>query len=215
MHNPPPEPQEEFDPVSTALEKVARRYDQSSRVSLGELMHALHERGFGLIMALLVLPNCVPIPIPPGGSTIFSIPLLFMSVQMLAGRPHPWIPKWLANKTLSRDFISGAVSKAAPRLRWLEKFLRPRIAFLSSKTGERIIGVVWLLFSISIAIPLPMTNFLPGVGILVMSLGLLSKDGYVIIIGVLIGVFGLFVTSLVLTIGTAAVLKLMPFLEGL
>ena len=38
-------------------------------VTLEEIVHRLRERGFGMLMMVLVLPNCVPIPIPPGMST--------------------------------------------------------------------------------------------------------------------------------------------------
>ena len=83
----------------------------SDKVSMGELMHALNERGFGLLMLILVLPNCVPIPIPPGGSTIFSIPLLFLAIQMLIGRDSPWLPNWLSNRKIERKTLAAAFQK--------------------------------------------------------------------------------------------------------
>jgi len=180
----------------------------ADKVSLGELMQALHERGFGLLMLIVVLPNCVPIPIPPGGSTLFSIPLLFLAVQMLVGMESPWLPKWLSERKIERKTLAKAVSKASPKLKKVEKLLKPRFAFANSAFGEKLVGFFWLIFAVSIAVPLPMTNFLPGIGILLMSLGLLSKDGLFIISGILVGLFGVFVTVSVLLVGKAAVLKL-------
>ncbi|MDF0678138.1 MAG: exopolysaccharide biosynthesis protein [Nitrosomonas sp.] len=51
--------------------------------------------------------------------------------------------------------------------------------------GTYFIGLFSFIFSISIALPVPLINFLPGLGILIMSLGLLSKDGLTIIAGMI------------------------------
>jgi len=173
-----------------------------------KLKKRLFKNGFGLLMLIVVLPNCVPIPIPPGGSTLFSIPLLFLAVQMLVGMESPWLPKWLSERKIERKTLAKAVSKASPKLKKVEKLLKPRFAFANSAFGEKLVGFFWLIFAVSIAVPLPMTNFLPGIGILLMSLGLLSKDGLFIISGILVGLFGVFVTVSVLLVGKAAVLKL-------
>jgi hypothetical protein len=183
-------------PASELLESAVEGHEEDI-VSLGELMLKLHERGFALLLMVLVLPNCVPIPVPPGTSTVFSIPLLFLTCQMLLNYDHPWLPIWLANKGLKRSFLQALVAKIGPRMKRVEKLLKARIPFFETRNGELLIGFMWLLFAISIAIPLPMTNFLPGVGILVSALGMLSRDGYMIIAGFAIGVVGLIVTSIV------------------
>lgn len=200
------------DAVSQTLERMADHYKSSSLISIGELIHALRNRGFALLMLVLVLPNCVPIPIPPGGSTLFSIPLLFIAVQMLWGKKHPWLPKWLEKKTLEQQTIDKVIRSASPRLRWIEKFLHPRLTFTNTKTGEQIVGFIWMLFALSIAVPLPMTNFIPGIGTLVMALGMLGRDGLVVIIGALIGMIGIALTALILFFGTAAIAAIFPFL---
>ena len=165
-------------------------------------------------MLVLVLPNCVPVPIPPGGSTLFSIPLFFIAVQMLWGKNTPWMPRWLRGKSLEQTTIDKVVRIAAPRLRWVEKFLHPRFSFTNSKTGERIVGFLWLIFAISIAVPLPMTNFLPGLGTLVMALGMLGRDGVIVSIGAIIGFIGVTFTTLLLMLGVEAITALFPFLSS-
>lgn len=191
--------------TSEVLEETLDNHQQQDEITLGELVHALHERGFGLLMVIFVLPNCVPIPVPPGVSTVFSLPLLFLSLQMLIGRDYPWLPAWLKKKTIKRATLALLISKLSPKLKFIEKLLKPRLSFASSTAGERIVGFFWLLFAISIAIPLPMTNFIPGVGILIMSLGLLSKDGITIITGIVIGMLGIFLTTAVILLGAKVV----------
>lgn len=189
---------------SEILEEAVETYN-SDDVTLEEVFYSLHERGFGLLLMILVLPNCVPIPVPPGVSTILAIPLLFLSLQMIWGYEYPWLPKWLKRKKLRRTFLANMIGKAAPKLKKIEKILRPRLSIASSETGEKIIGLFTLIFAISIAVPLPLTNFLPGVGILIMALGLLGRDGIVILIGAFIGAMGCLFTIAILLLGFQAV----------
>jgi hypothetical protein len=65
---------------------------------------------------------------------------------------------------------------------------------------ERIIGIFSFVFALSISLPLPLTNFPPGWGILIMSLGLLSKDGLTILVGMIVGTVGVGITMVILVL---------------
>lgn len=192
--------------ASDVLEDAVRHY-QTDMITLGEVMHALHERGFGLLLIIFVLPNCVPIP-APGVTSLTAIPLIFFGWQLLMGRESPWLPNWISRKQIRRTLLAKMVQSAAPRMKKIEKLLRARLSFASSDTGEKIIGGLVILFASSIALPLPWTNFIPGVGILIMSLGLLSRDGVVILIGAVIGTIGITTTIGVLIFGHKAIAML-------
>ena len=94
-------------------------------------------------------------------------------------------------------------------MRKIETLLRPRISFASSETGEKILGTLCFLFSLCVAIPLPWTNFIPGYGIMIMALGLLSRDGVVMLIGACVGMAGAALTGAVLVLGGEAVKTLL------
>jgi len=178
-------------------------------ITLRSLLHSLQESGFGMLMIVLVLPNCVPIPVPPGTSTIFSLPLLFLSLQMLAGRHELWIPSHFAEKEIKLAFLRKVVAKISGHLRRIERVVKPRLLVVTSPFGERVIAFFWLLFAVSIAVPLPMTNFLPGVGILVSGFGLLNRDGVVVLGGIAIGMVGILGTVLLLTVGGQIIQRLL------
>lgn len=179
---------------------------QSDRISFGDLKNALHERGFGLLMVIFSMPISLPLPIPPGLTSLPAIPLLIFSIQMLMGLDSPWLPKWISNKTLKRTTLASIVETASPYLMKIEKLLKPRLSFASSRAGEKLIGLFAAVFSVSIMIPVPLTHMVPALGILVMSLGLLSKDGITIIIGMIIGTIGVCISTLVIIMGEKAFL---------
>lgn len=181
-----------MDRPASELLQTMMRHARADMISLKEIKESLHERGFGILMVIFVIPCCLPVPVPPGVPLIFSIPLIFLSLQMIWGLKNPWLPKWLAAKAFKRTSLAYMVEKAAPILRRIEKVLRPRLPFASTRKGERVVGLFIFLLACVIALPLPLpfSNFIPGIGILIMSLGLLSKDGLVILLGMLVGMLG-------------------------
>ncbi len=178
-------------PASELLHRMIR-HGHADTISLQEIKEALHERGFGILLVIFVIPCCLPVPVPPGVPFIFSIPLIFLSIQMLLGLDTPWLPKWLAAKSFKRKSLSYMIEKASPILHKIERILHPRLPFASTRRGERVLGAFIFVLSCVIALPLPIpfSNFVPGIGILIMSLGLMSKDGLVIILGMIIGLAG-------------------------
>lgn len=171
---------------------------KKEEISIGEMKNALHERGFGILMAIAALPICLPVPVPPGYTTLFSIPLFIFSIQMILGMRAPWLPPWIEKKYIKRASLEKIVEKANPWLKKIEHRMQPRMTYISVHTWERIIGIFAFVFTVSIALPIPLTNFPPGWGILVMSLGLLNRDGLTILIGMIIGTIGIGITMIVL-----------------
>lgn len=88
-------------PTSEYLALVVAE-NKSETMTVGELKHSLHERGFGILMAIAALPLCLPVPVPPGYTTFFSIPLFIFSIQMILGMSAPWLPAWLEKNKLKK-----------------------------------------------------------------------------------------------------------------
>ena len=185
--------------TSELLENVVVVY-RSDTLTVGEIKNTLHERGFGVLLAIAALPLCLPVPVPPGYTTFFSIPLFIFSVQMMLGMQAPWLPVWIEKKEIKRSSMEKLIAKTNPWLKKIEQRLQPRLTYISVHTWERIIGVFTFVFALSIALPIPLTNFPPGWGILIMSLGLLSKDGITILIGMIVGTIGVGITMIILTL---------------
>lgn len=191
--------------TSDFLHKVVRSR-RSNRISIDELRVSLHERGFGILLIIFALPVSIPIPYIPGVTTFFALPLLFLSVQMLFGKEFPWLPKWIAKRSIKRSSLAFMIMKSSPLLKKIERLLKPRIPIFSSHYGSRTIGFFSVLFAISIALPLPFTNFIPALSIVIMALGLLSQDGITICLGILMGIVGIIFTAAVLILGKKIVI---------
>ncbi|KAF2281818.1 hypothetical protein GH714_042642 [Hevea brasiliensis] len=197
--------------VSDLLEEVSVQGD-ADRVTLYELKMTLRDRGFGVLMLLFALPLSIPIPVPPGYTTVLSIPLLLFSAQMLMGFSTPWLPAFLEKRSFKREFLATVIERTSPILKGMERWSKPRMFVMFNDVGEKAVALICLLCAISIAIPLPLTNFIPAGGVSAMALGMLNRDGVLVILGVLVGFFGLLVTTVVLIAGPKLVIEMFSFL---
>ncbi len=201
--------------ASDILKEVADTNNANSdKVTLFDIKTALHERGFGILMIIFSLPLSVPIPVPPGYTTILSIPLILFSLQLLLGFDSSWMPHWLERKSFQRSTLALVVEKTSPALRKIEKFMKPRMSFIFCGPGEKILAFIMLLCALSIAIPLPLTNFIPAIGTTLISLGIMSKDGLLSILGVLVSLCGLLLTLVVVVKGPQLILGAFSLLKS-
>lgn len=183
-----PEGKKRFSQILDAIGADERR----ERVSFSDLMRAMDARAVAALILLFALPNVVPTP--PGTSSILGLPLLYLTAQMMLGK-LPWLPAIIADRSMTRSDFNSFVGRVTPLLARAERLLKPRLLFVTSATGERIIGGICLTLAIVLALPIPLGNMLPAFAISLMALGVLERDGLWVIIGVLVGVFSLVIVS--------------------
>ncbi|WP_187430997.1 hypothetical protein ROLI_022250 [Roseobacter fucihabitans] len=170
--------------ISDRLDQLAQNA-QSETVSLDWILGQLHERAFGLFLLVLALPCCIPLLY--GIPQIVALPLMFVSAQILMGRQTPWLPARLAARSVSVQGLQNLAQRAGPWLRRIEAFSRPRQAQLTRAPLDRIVGLALVLFSASILVPLPGTNTVPGFAVVLVSMGLLQRDGILVLFGMMLG----------------------------
>jgi len=160
-------------PISRIVAEVAAAFP-GERISLGELAQAFGDRGFGLLLLLLLLPGLLP-----GMATVFGTPLLILGVQMGLGLRVPKLPGILARQTIKRSDLLRLASVSSKGLGRVEKYVRPRPGFFTSPLGERVIGWLTAYVAIMLILPGPGTNGPPAFGNIVMALGLIEHDSIV------------------------------------
>ncbi len=170
---------------------ISRRLTQLAEDAEGEtvtldwILSQLHERAFGLFLLVLALPCCIPFLY--GIPQIVALPLMFVSVQILFGRRYPWLPGRLGARQVSKDGLQNLADRARPWLERIEALSRPRLAALTRAPMDRFLGLALVLFSASILVPLPATNTVPGFAVVIVAMGLLQRDGILVLVGTLIG----------------------------
>jgi hypothetical protein len=176
----------EADPLPLSKRKLAEilvdiaEDPARERVSVADLLLAMQDRAFGALMLIFAMPNALPTP--PGTSAILGAPLVFLAAQLMLGR-KPWLPKVIANRSMTRTDFATMIGKVAPWITRAEKLLRPRLVVVARPPAEYLIGALCLLMAIILVLPIPLGNMLPAFSICLFSLGLLERDGVWILVG--------------------------------
>jgi hypothetical protein len=154
---------------------------EGDAASMDWILAQLHERAFGLFLLVLALPCCIPFLY--GVPQVVALPLMFISAQMLIGRDMPWLPRKLGARSVSKSSLEDLARRAGPWLRRIEAVSRPRLVGLTRPPMDQVVGLALVLFSASILVPLPGTNTVPGFAVVIVAMGLLQRDGILVILG--------------------------------
>lgn len=188
--------------TSDLLQSLIRRAKGDGEISIAEIMHMLGERAFGLAILVFCLPNSLPLPGIPGFSSITGIPIILFAAQMGLGRHAPWLPARIAAYRFSREKFAAFLEKTLPYIERIEKLLHPRLVFMQTRVAEIITSLAFIFLALVLALPIPFGNFPPGLAMCLIALGLLERDGVMMLIGIIGGISA--VILIYATLGAAA-----------
>ncbi len=186
--DPPPPPRTSFSASLRALADDTTR----ERIAISDLLNALGDRAVAALMFVFAVPNVLPVP--PGTSAVLGAPLVFLAAQLAFGRP-PWLPRFIAGRSIARRDFASVVDRISPWLGRAERLMRPRLTWLAQPPMEYAVGTVCLLLAIVLALPIPLGNVLPAVAISILTLGIMERDGLWIIAGLCASVVASVVVS--------------------
>ncbi|MEM8672421.1 MAG: exopolysaccharide biosynthesis protein [Cyanobacteria bacterium P01_G01_bin.67] len=199
--------------LSVELNRYFFEEARNEKITLSEILTLAGERIFGFLFVILALPSALPVP-APGYSVPFGIAMFFLAIQLIIGRDRPWLPAKIINGSMSLKKVQGFVKKGIPWLQKIENVTKPRIAYLcTSSVGRILIGCALALMSISMMIPIPLTNTIPAIGIFVTAFGLLEDDGLICIAGLFVCSLGATLTTSILVFGVVAVERVIDLIK--
>lgn len=169
--------------LSEDLRFILRQADGKG-VTVGKIIEILHGRGLDVLVILLALPFCTPIPLP-GLSTPFGLILMFFGLR-IALLQRPWLPRRLLKIEISYPTLNKLIHAALAVATRLEKVLHPRLRFFkdwSSFTFLNGLSILISAFVLALPLPIPFTNTLPAWSILLTAAGMMENDGIVILAG--------------------------------
>ena len=179
-----------FSNARTSQILLALASQPGERLTVREIMAVLQDRAFALLVVLLGLPNCLPMP--PPIPLVCGLLLALVAIQIVFGRDVPWLPRQLMNRSVARTDVERAVGRAVPAFRRLERISRPRMTFLDTPFAMRLMGAVILILSLGLLFAPPFVGQIPlGLAVCLVGLGLVERDGLVVVGGLVIGSIGL------------------------
>ncbi len=194
-------------PISEVLDQLLAAEE---RVTIGEIVDRIDERGFGLLMLILGLPMLIPV-LPPGASTLVGPIYSLLALRLVIGMDRPWLPGFVRRKVLSVQTLQVLRRRGVPLVRRIEQFSRPRFRVLRHPLIIRVAALNVLIMGLVLLSPAPFLNTLPALSVMFIGLGLMKDDGVFLALGLGVGlvVLGLLAASVGLFV--AALRRLAPW----
>lgn len=154
-------------------------------VTLRRLIEAIGEQGLLLLCGIASIPFLIPVSIP-GVSTVFGLAIVLAAVAITLNR-MPWLPRAVMDRDLPAEKLKSALLRGADVVGKVERFVRPRLVGLTRPGAmARFNGLMLVLAGVLLMAPLglvPFSNTLPAIAVLLLSLGMMQRDGAMVLAG--------------------------------
>ncbi len=187
--------------MKSTLLTIENIFSGSDRISLSRVIDRCGPESFLVLIFILMAPNLIPFLCQFGIAEFTSGMVCLLSLQLILGREVPWLPKKFADKEMSASRASSIGDRVFPLLYRLDMITHPRLKALSDESTYKFYGLMFFILSFLILLPLPFFNYAPAVVIMLSVFGLLSRDGFLLLLGMTL--FGIIMTGLVFTLSLA------------
>jgi hypothetical protein len=178
----PPDKHSEIPQRLSAQLLALAESEEHAELTLGGLMERLEGRVYTLLLVILSLPMCQPIPLP-GLSTPFGVAIALLGLRF-AFSQRPWMPQRLLATKLTGNFFPAVMRGGARVLGVFEKLLHPRLTgFFEPRYVRFLTGAVICFCGLLLLLPLPIpgTNMLPALTVVLAAAAFSERDGFCLV----------------------------------
>ena len=173
--------------LSQVLATLAEEPEE--RISLRSILSLLSDRSFAVLVVLLGLPNCLPMP-PPVPS-LSALLLILVAAQIAGRRAEPWFPRAVLQGSVARADIQRAIGRAMPIVAVLERWSRPRWRLFGNRTGAVLSALLLFTMALGMLTAAPLIGQVPyGLAVCLIGLGQVERDGMLVMSGLVLGLVG-------------------------
>lgn len=164
------------------LQQLAIDSEKNS-MTVGDAIRQLASDGnnYGMPLMILSLINAIPVP-SFGLKSLLGLLVSFLGLQIFIGRRSVWLPKYFTKLHLHPKLTFQSAKLGKRLLPKLEKFVRPRYNWMKFYLLNALLGLVIFLIGLVMTLPVPGSKILTSPVLLALSLGLISKDGLLILL---------------------------------
>lgn len=179
-------------PDDKVSDQIERWLADDQPKTLGSLIDMFGEGSFAIgFVLLMALPA---LPLPTGGAThVLEGITMLLAVELIVGRRRVWLPERWKKLELAGASRLTFIGILLRRIRWLERFSRPRGRWLFCQPFSGIVfgvAVFALTLTAFLAPPFSGLDTLPSIGVVMLALGVLLADVVLAAAGVVVGALG-------------------------
>lgn len=172
--------------LSRLLARVQQAGHDAESVSLEAILDSLGRRTFAPFLLVAGLVTLAPLVGDiPGVPTLMATLVVLAAVQLLAGREHVWLPRWLLRRRVSRRRFVAVLGWMEKPASLIDRLLKPRLTWLTRRPAHLPVALTCLLIALAMP-PMEMVPFTAngaGLALTLFALALLAHDGLMALLG--------------------------------
>ncbi|MDX9997489.1 MAG: exopolysaccharide biosynthesis protein [Phenylobacterium sp.] len=154
------------------------------RVTVQQVMDTIGHRSFGPLLFVTGLLGMTPVSAAPGAPSLIALIVFLVAGQLLIGRSSLWLPGFVLRRSVKAERLRQTVRLVEKPARVVDRMVRPRLEVLTGAVADRVVALVCVL--LAMAVPplefLPFVAFIPSAAIATFGLGLLARDGLLVLV---------------------------------
>lgn len=164
-------------------------------------------------LALFIFSLLNMLPGPPGYNFLMALIVTIIAIKMLLGQDIR-VGRFIGRTKLPLKLVVrlvGLVSMLASRV---AKVSAPRLPVLVGPVAQPVLALVIIVLGIAQLAPIPGMNLVPAIGVAMICVGQLNRDGLMVIAGAIVGLFGLILLALSIWLITVLVIVIEDAVDG-
>ncbi len=174
--------------VGDILDQLEEIAQNEGGVSLGAAVEALGGRGHGPFLLIPALIDISPVGGIPGLPTLLGAIIILVAAQVLFGRKHLWLPRFLGRRSMSAEKTCKATAKLRPVARFIDRWFHGRLPKLTQGPGVLVAAALCIFLALTVP-PLELVPFAttaPMAAIAAFGLAIFVRDGALMIVATIL-----------------------------
>lgn len=161
---------------------------QSERVSMQALAQAHGPEAHGSLLLLMAVPCLLPIP---GVGTLLGLGMAALALTMWRGHAAARLPRRVGQLELTRPCAQRVLGMLAATCAMAGRFAKERHTHWTSAGPHSWMSAVIGLMALLVVLPIPFGNLLPALAVMLIALGMVLRDGFAALLGLLMAALAL------------------------
>ena len=169
--------------VADTLDCLDTIAEDSETVSLGSILDAFGTRSYGPMIMLPALIELTPVGAFPGVPSFLALTIMVVAFQKMIGRPRPWLPRLIADRSVSAAKLAKASDTLRPVAERMDTIFQRRLKFMTRAPFSQIASAMVILLCLTVPLleVLPFASSVPMITIAAFGLAVLVRDGVAMI----------------------------------
>lgn len=200
--------------LSEEIDRLIEKFAHGD-VTVREVVESFRGRAYMALLLLLSIPFCTPVVIP-GLSTPFGVMIASIGLRMTFRR-KPWLPRALMDFQLPHRVFPSLLRAANRLVRGIEKVSKQRHeGIIDSPALQHLAGFCVFCCGavLCLPLPIPLTNLLPALAIVCLSMAAIGRDGALAIAGYVASLLTALFFAFLLVGGAAAIAWMKQHIYG-